>query len=303
MQFQTLKVLAKDAGKRIDVYLSEQSGSSRSQVQAWIKAGEVRLNQDPITKNGFVVEEDMLLAYRAHNAPSSLIPEELPLDILFENEEFLVLNKDAGQVVHPDSTGHQTGTIAHAVLAHCQSLKGSQGLRPGIVHRLDKDTSGALLVAKTQKSLETLSEFFHDRKVRKVYWALVKGTPKTETGTVDAPIKRSSSNRQSMAINAQGRSAVTHFKILESYGSTSLLEVHIETGRTHQIRLHLASIGHPVLGDPVYGDQSFNKICKKKLGLTRQFLHAKELAFGEFEFTAPLKKDLENVLDKLRPLP
>ncbi len=299
MQFQSLLVEEKDRGERLDSFLSKKLGISRSNAQTLIENGNVRLNHKSPKKSGAVLATNDFVHYRKEIKPSQLEAQDIPLNILFEDSELLVINKAPGIVVHPNETGHYSGTIANAILAHCKELV-SKGYRPGIVHRLDKDTSGALLIAKTEASLQELSKLFHDRKVHKTYWALVSGKPKTEEGSIDAPIQRDTKSRQRMAIHAQGRHALTSFKILEVYVGATLLEVKIETGRTHQIRLHLASIGHPVLGDPVYGDNKINKTFASKYDLKRQFLHAKSIEFEGRHFEAPLAPDLKTVLDQLK---
>ncbi|MFT7184608.1 MAG: 23S rRNA pseudouridine1911/1915/1917 synthase, partial [Oceanicoccus sp.] len=188
-----------------------------------------------------------------------------------------------------------------ALLSHSKGLSdGTAAQRPGIVHRLDKDTSGVIIIAKNNKTHEKLGKAFHDREVEKIYLAVVLGIPRTSKGTINAPIRRSSKDRTRMAIHNQGKSAVTHFEIEEVYQGYSLLKVKIETGRTHQIRVHLASIGHPVIGDNIYGDKEVNEEFEKNFGLKRQFLHANTLSIDGDKYIAPLKKDLLEVLDQLR---
>lgn len=300
MQFQ---VEAQNNGTRLDVFLAEQMGQSRNVAQKLIDEGKVKVNKVVAFKTGIKLQEgDTVESPKFKPAPQAhLKASAMDLDILYEDEEILVINKAAGIVVHPDNTGHHENTIANALLHHLRQ-QDSSDLRPGIVHRLDKDTSGVLLLAKTPLSHQRYAKLFHDRKVHKEYLALVKGTPKTSTGRIDAPIKRDSHIRQQMAISRGGKHAVSSFEVLETFGWASLLRVTIETGRTHQIRLHLASIGHPVLGDSVYGDASTNERAKKKLGLKRQFLHAQRLEIDGKVFEAPLPEDLERArsFDKLQ---
>ncbi len=276
MQFKTLKVT--DTGERLDTFLAKKLKLSRNQIQHLIKEDNIHLNDKTPRKTGVKLKKNDKIAYRLPEKTSTHKPEDIPLEIIFEDKNILVINKPAGIVVHPDNSGHSSGTILNAALAHCKNAKP--------VHRLDKDTSGVLLIAKNIKTHEKLSKLFKDRKVEKTYIALVKGHLKTKEGRIEAPIKRDSKNRQQMAINRLGKNAITTFKVLETYPKTSLLEVKIETGRTHQIRLHLASIGHPVIGDKKYGDP--------KSAFPRQFLHAKKLIIDGKTFSAKLPKMLKS---------
>ena len=299
MQFET-QITEKDSRKRVDQFLAEATGQSRSAIQKQIDAGRVKINGAAATKTGVRLNlGDQIQMPLAGPPRRKLIASDLPLNILYEDDEMMVINKPAGIVVHPDSTGHQDNTIANAIVSHLKIDKPEDELRPGIVHRLDKDTSGALVVAKTPESLRKLSGLFQKRKVHKTYWALVKDYPKTTSGKISAPIQRDSKRRQQMAMHKQGKAAVTTFEIIENYGWCCLLKVNIETGRTHQIRLHLAGIGHPVLGDATYGNKDVNKRALKDLGLTRQWLHAKELDLDGKHFEAALPDDLTNTLSIL----
>lgn len=296
MQFET-KITEKDSRKRVDQFLAEATGQSRSAIQKQIDAGRVKINGEAASKTGVRLNVgDKIQMPLAGPPRRKLVASELPLDILYEDDDMMVINKPAGIVVHPDSTGHQDNTIANAIVSHLKIDKPEDELRPGIVHRLDKDTSGALVIAKTPESLRNLSGLFQKRKVHKTYWALVKDYPKTTSGRISAPIQRDSKNRQQMAMHKQGKAAVTTFEIIENYGWCCLLKVNIETGRTHQIRLHLAGIGHPVLGDATYGNKDVNKRALKELGLTRQWLHAKELDIDGKHFEAALPEDLTHTL-------
>jgi 23S rRNA pseudouridine1911/1915/1917 synthase len=233
---------------------------------------------------------------------TDLIPEPIPLDVVFENEDLLIVNKPAGMVVHP-SWGHAGGTLVQAALAHAPDIEGVGGeLRPGVVHRLDKDTSGLIILAKRDAAHQALQRQFKDRKVDKVYLALVDGKPPTPSGRIEAPIGRDPRHRQRMgiALPGKGREAVTSYRSVESFGEHTLLEVHPETGRTHQIRVHLAFLGCPVVGDTVYGRR------KATLPVERQMLHAWRLTLalpggcGERTFEAALPEDFAGTLADLR---
>ncbi len=230
----------------------------------------------------------------------SLEPESIPLDIAYEDGDLLVINKPAGLTVHPGA-GRQTGTLVHAILAHCPDLPGIGGeQRPGIVHRLDKDTSGLLVVAKTEAALRHLQAQIQARRARRDYIALVHGRMAKREGTIDAPIGRDPRHRTRMAVVASGRRAVTHYRVAEAFEGATLLDVRLETGRTHQIRVHCAHLGHPVVGDPVYGRRP------NPWGLARQALHAHRLAFvhpgsgAALSFTASLPADMASALRVLR---
>lgn len=236
----------------------------------------------------------------ARPAGAGLEPEAIPLSILYEDRDLLVVDKPAGMTVHPGA-GRPSGTLVHAVLAHCPDLPGIGGeLRPGIVHRLDKDTSGVLVVAKTEAALRHLQAQIQSRRARRDYLALVHGRIARRVGTIDAPIGRDPRHRTRMAVVASGRRAVTHYRVAESFDQATLLEARLDTGRTHQIRVHCAHLGHPVVGDGVYGRRP------NPWGLQRQALHACRLAFvhpasdEEMTFNAPLPDDIEAALRLLR---
>ena len=276
---------------------------SRARLQALIKDGKVLVDGTPAHKGGQVLDDRASIQVTVPPPqPSDIIPEAIPLEIVFENIDLMVVNKPAGMVVHP-SLGHYSGTLANAALAHAPDLAGVGGeQRPGIVHRLDRDTSGLILVAKNDRSHRWLQDQFRLRKVKKVYLALVDGHPPTPTGRVEVAIGRSATQRNQMA-NVQpekGREATSEYQTLEVFDQYTLLEVHPLTGRTHQIRLHLQFLGCPVVGDKVYGHK------KTTLDLTRHFLHAQRLTIrlpGEHQartFEAPLPAELVNVLELLR---
>ena len=276
---------------------------SRSRLQGLIKDGFVQVNGGVVTKNGFSLEPGFhVQVILPPTEPSGLVAENIPLDIVFENRDVLVINKAAGMVVHP-AAGHSSGTLVHAALAHAPEMEGIGGeLRPGVVHRLDKDTSGLILIAKNDRAHHWLQDQFRLRQVIKSYLALVDGSPPTPEGRVEAPIARDPSHRKQMAVVSpgRGRDAVTEYYTVETFARHTLIDAHPLTGRTHQIRLHLAFIGCPIVGDRLYG--------RKKLSLPveRQFLHAAQLTLrlpGDSKprtFEAALPADLEAVLDSIR---
>lgn len=276
---------------------------SRSRIQAFIKEGRVKVNGVTAHKTGLILEPQAIITVSIPPPqPAGLAPEEIPLEIIFENHDLMVINKPAGMVVHP-AAGHSRGTLVHAALAHSPEIEGIGGVqRPGIVHRLDKDTSGLILLAKNDRAHHRLIEQFKDRQVKKIYLALVDGRPPTPTGRVEAPIGRSPANRQMMAVvpEHKGREAITEYRTLENFSQHTFLEVHPLTGRTHQIRVHMTFLGCPVVGDRVYGKR------KPSLPIDRQFLHAARLTLflpGETQprtFEAPLPYELENILIGLR---
>jgi 23S rRNA pseudouridine1911/1915/1917 synthase len=290
--------------QRLDVFLTACLPEfSRARLQGLIKDGFATVDGETVTKTGRDLEAGESICIRIPPPlPSTLIAEDIQLDIIFENGDLLVVNKPAGMVVHP-SPGHDRGTLVHAALGHVPDLKGIGGEeRPGIVHRLDKETSGLIVVAKNELAHRWLQDQFRSRVVEKIYLALVDGKPPTPTGRVEAPIGRNTTHRKLMAVvpTNKGREAVSEYRTLESFPQHTLLEIHPLTGRTHQIRVHLAFLGCPVVGDAVYGRH------KSTVSIDRHFLHAYRLKItlpGEKQprlFEAPLPKDLQSVLDKLR---
>ena len=243
--------------ERLDIFLVRNlPGFSRSRLQALIKDGQVLIDGLVVSKMSTPVTQGQQVDITLPPPePSELVPEHIPLDIVYEDEHLLIVNKPAGMVVHP-AAGHSTGSLVHAVLAHAPGLRGVGGVqRPGVVHRLDKDTSGLILLAKDDETHRWLQNQFKQREVNKTYITLVDGEPPTLTGRIEAPIGRDPSKRKQMAVvpDTKGRSAVSEYRVLRQYGSHSLVEVHPLTGRTHQIRVQLAGIGHPIVGDPKYG--------------------------------------------------
>jgi 23S rRNA pseudouridine1911/1915/1917 synthase len=293
-----------DLPQRLDKFLTIQlPAHSRARLQALIKTGQVRVNGKLAAKSGQLLMGGELIEVRVLPAePSDLIPEDIALDVVFENEDVIVVNKPAGMVVHP-AAGHSHGTLINAALSHAPEIEGIGGeLRPGLVHRLDKDTSGLIILAKNESTQRVLQEQFQNRTIEKTYIALVDGRPSSPSGRIDAPIGRDPRERKRMAVvrAAKGRVAVSEYRIVEEFPKHTLLEVNPHTGRTHQIRVHLAFIHCPVVGDHVYGHRN------PSLPVARQFLHAARLGLrlpGEAKmryFQAPLPADLQEVLDSLR---
>jgi 23S rRNA pseudouridine1911/1915/1917 synthase len=294
-----LRVLQDDR-ERLDRYLVEHlDGISRSRVQKLIEQGMVRVNQQVCDDKKLTVKAgDSLLVAIPDMQPISLEPEAIALEILYEDEHLLVINKPVGLVVHP-SAGHKSGTLVNALLSHCTNLSGINGIqRPGIVHRLDRDTSGALVVAKHDLAHQHLQQQIQAKTARREYLGIVNGAPKTSVGKVDAPIGRHPVDRKKMAVVATGRAAVTHWSVLERLGNYTLVKFDLETGRTHQIRVHAAHMGHAIAGDPVYS--------KPLKYIDRQALHAWRLTFQhpvterEIVAIAPLPDDFEKFLTYLR---
>lgn len=300
----TLQVTS--ASDRLDRYLAEQLPDwSRSRLQKLVEQGQVTLNGEICTsKKASVQTGDSIHLTIPAVQPLDLQPESIPLDILYEDDELIILNKPAGLVVHP-APGHESGTLVHALLAHCPDLKGIGGVqRPGIVHRLDKDTSGAIAIAKTDHAHQHLQAQLKAKTAGREYLAIVYGSPSTNSGTIDLPIGRHPIDRKKMAIvpvEKGGRRAVTHWEVLERFGNYSLNKFVLETGRTHQIRVHSAQMGHPIVGDPVYGSG-------RSIGvnLTGQALHAYKLRLvhpsgGDWvEAIAPLPAEFTTLLQVLR---
>ena len=299
----TFNITPADADRLDKFLVSQLPQFSRSRLQGLIRDGFVQVNAKTVTKTGTVLAPGQTVEIvLPETVPSGLIPEEIPLTVVFENQDLMVINKPAGMVVHP-AAGHATGTLVHAALAHAPELEGIGGeRRPGIVHRLDKDTSGLIMVAKNERSHRWLQDQFRLRRVKKEYLALVDGFAPTPTGRIEAFIGRDPEHRKKMAIvSAQkGREAVTEYRVLETFANHSLIEAHPLTGRTHQIRLHLAFLGCPIVGDSIYGHR------KPSLGLQRHFLHAARLTIqlpGEAQprtFEAALPLELDDLLSSLR---
>jgi 23S rRNA pseudouridine1911/1915/1917 synthase len=290
-----------DAGERVDKFLATvQEDWSRSQLQGWIKDGLLSVNGKVVKGNYRLQEDDEVVLQVPPAREVDIQAEAIPLNVVYEDSDVIVVNKPRGLVVHP-APGHYSGTLVNALLHHCHDLSGINGvLRPGIVHRIDKDTSGLLMAAKNDKAHESLAHQLKEHTVTRRYVALVHGVIPHEKGTIDAPIGRDPKNRQQMAVVFEhSKPAVSHFVVLERFKEYTLVELKLETGRTHQIRVHMKYIGHPLVGDPKYGP-------KNPFAIQGQALHAKTLGFihpttGEYmEFHAPLPDDMEAILEQLR---
>ena len=291
-----------DAGSRLDAFLAlNLEGKTRSAVQKLMDQGKVLVNGKTGRKNDKVKPGDSIQVEIPEPEPLELLPQDIPLDIVYEDEHLLVVNKPKGMVVHP-APGNPDGTLVNALLYHCgESLSGINGvIRPGIVHRIDKDTSGLLMVAKNDLAHQSLAAQIAAHTFTRMYNTVVYGNLKTDEGTISAPIARHPTDRKKMAVVPGGREAVTHYRVLERLSGFTLVECRLETGRTHQIRVHMAHIGHPVVGDPVYGPK------KCITSLNGQCLHARLLGFvhpatGEYmEFDSGLPPYFTDFLEKLR---
>lgn len=298
----TRTVSSPQAGQRLDRYIAAKVEElSRSSVANLMKDSQVTVNGLPCKPSQSVRDGDVVIVHIPPPQPSHLVAENIPLTVVYEDEDVVVVEKEAGMVVHP-APGHATGTLVHALLYHYPDMHIGHDVRPGIVHRLDQDTSGLLVVARNDRAMRILSEQQKARTMHKGYLALVEGRVKQEEGTIDAPIGRHHADRKRQAITAGGREARTHYRVAEELGEYTLLEVRLETGRTHQIRVHCTSIHHPVLADTVYGPRK----PRATFGLKRQFLHAYQLGFclpsdGSWQmFTSPLPPDLAQALAKVR---
>ncbi|MEA5530519.1 RluA family pseudouridine synthase [Dolichospermum sp. UHCC 0684] len=291
---------------RLDRYLSQElSDLSRSRIQQLIEQGHVQINNLICTSKKINLKTGDLITLEIPTVqPLAIIAENIPLDILYEDDELIIINKPAGLVVHP-APGHPDGTLVNAILAHCPNLPGIGGIqRPGIVHRLDKDTTGAIAIAKTDLAYQHLQAQLQAKTARREYLGLIYGVPKTETGSIDLPIGRNPQDRKRMAIVSiedGGRNAITHWRVKERFGNYTLIHFQLETGRTHQIRVHSAKMGHPLVGDPIYSSGH-----SLGVNLPGQALHAWKLqlqhpASGNLvEVTAPLPRSFATLLEVLR---
>lgn len=298
------KLVADIENMRLDMYIAQKNDKlSRSMIQKLIEDGEILVNGQ--TKK---------ISYKVHNGDeieinipepkeTNIKPQNIPVEVIYEDSDIIVVNKPKGMVVHP-ANGNPDGTLVNAILALCKdNLSGIGGeIRPGIVHRLDKDTSGLLIIAKNDLAHKNISEQIKNRQVKKIYIALVKGNVAEDEATIDMPIGRSTKDRKKMAVRKDGKTAITHFKVLKRYNKYTLLEIKIDTGRTHQIRVHMTEIGHPVVGDMVYSSG------KNEFGIEGQMLHAKSLDFKhpvtgkEMHLEADVPQYFVDVLNKLKEL-
>ena len=293
-------------GDRIDRYLSEElEDRSRSYIQKLIKEQYVKVNEKPVKANYRLSLGDMVEIDLPEAKEPDIVPEDIPMDILYEDQDIIMINKPKRMVVHP-APGHYSGTLVNALMYHCgDELSGINGtMRPGIVHRIDMDTTGSLVVCKNDMAHQSLSAQLKEHSIRRIYVAIVHGNIKEDSGTVNAPIGRHPTERKKMSTHCKnGREAITHYQVLERFGDYTYIQCELETGRTHQIRVHMASIGHPLLGDQVYGP----KKCPFPT-LQGQTLHARTLGIihprtGEYlEVNAPLPDYFEELLERLRKL-
>jgi len=302
MELLTLQPNKEEAGTRLDAWLAANlEDTTRSAAQRLIEEGRVTVNGKAAAKNYKVTGAETIEVSLPDPEPIDVVPQNIPLDIVYEDEDVIVVNKPKGLVVHP-APGHPDGTLVNALLYHCgDSLSGIGGeLRPGIVHRIDRDTSGLIIAAKNDHAHNYLAAQLQDHTLSRVYHCIVMGNLREDSGTVDAPIGRHHTDRKKMAVVADGRRAVTHWRVLERFQGFTYVECRLETGRTHQIRVHMAHTGHPILGDTVYGNK------KEVPGLQGQCLHAVGLRFlhprteEPIELSCGLTEEFEKQLAKLR---
>lgn len=294
-------------GERLDKYLSAvMEDLSRSYIQKLWKQNAVTLNGKAVKASTRLAAGDVVWLQIPEATVPEILPEKMDLDIVYEDSDVILVNKPKGMVVHP-APGHYTGTLVNGLMEHCTDLSGINGsLRPGIVHRIDMDTTGILIACKNDRAHNCIALQLKEHSITREYRALVYGNIKEDSGTVDKPIGRNPSDRKKMAIVPDGRHAVTHYRVLERFGDCTWIACRLETGRTHQIRVHMTSIGHPLVGDQVYGPASGKLAGISVAGLQGQCLHAGILGFvhpstgAYMEFEAPLPAYLENMLEKLR---
>lgn len=299
----SLNTCIEDSGKRIDVFLSEKIESmTRNAAQIALNSGNVTCNGKCLKKNYKIGGAETVVVTLPETKQIDLVPQNLPIDIVFEDEDIIVVNKARGMVVHP-AVGNWDGTLVNALMFHCgDRLSGINGeIRPGIVHRIDKDTSGLLVVAKNDIAHQSLAAQIQAHEVIREYEAIVCGVVKEEKGIINKPIGRHKTDRKRMAVVADGREAITHYAVLERFSGYSYMQFHLETGRTHQIRVHMAAIGHPIIGDPIYGHKK-----DKYSNLSGQCLHARKLTLKHprtgkvMEFYASRPQYFDDVLQKLQ---
>ena len=297
---ETVTAEAEDAGTRADVFLAAKLGVSRSNMQKLLEDGRVKRGEKIIKANYKVRAGEMFVVDIPEPEPIEAVPENIPLDIIFEDDDVVVLNKARGMVVHP-APGNYTGTLVNALLYHCSNLSGiNSAIRPGIVHRLDKDTSGIMIVAKNDAAHISLSQQIQSKTAVRTYLAVVRGNIKTDSGTIETQIARDKTDRKKMAVVKEGgRDAITDYEVLERFGKYTLVRCKLRTGRTHQIRVHMEYLGYPLVGDPKYSPM------KTPFGIKGQALHSHTLEFthprtGErMKFEAPLPEDMHKIITRL----
>ncbi len=297
---ETVTAEAEDAGTRADVFLAAKLGVSRSNMQKLLEDGRVKRGEKIIKANYKVRAGEMFLVDILEPEPIEAVPENIPLDIIYEDDDVVVLNKARGMVVHP-APGNYTGTLVNALLYHCSNLSGiNSAIRPGIVHRLDKDTSGIMIVAKNDAAHISLSQQIQSKTAVRTYLAVVRGNIKTDSGTIETQIARDKTDRKKMAVVKEGgRDAITDYEVLERFGKYTLVRCKLRTGRTHQIRVHMEYLGYPLVGDPKYSPM------KTPFGIKGQALHSHTLEFthprtGErMKFEAPLPEDMHKIITRL----
>lgn len=297
---ETLTAEAEDAGTRADVFLAAKLGVSRSNMQKLLEDGRVKRGEKIIKANYKVRAGEMFVVDIPEPEPIEAVPENIPLDIIYEDDDVVVLNKARGMVVHP-APGNYTGTLVNALLYHCSNLSGiNSAIRPGIVHRLDKDTSGIMIVAKNDAAHISLSQQIQSKTAVRTYLAVVRGNIKTDSGTIETQIARDKTDRKKMAVVKEGgRDAITDYEVLERFGKYTLVRCKLRTGRTHQIRVHMEYLGYPLVGDPKYSPM------KTPFGIKGQALHSHTLEFthprtGErMKFEAPLPEDMHKIITRL----
>jgi len=308
MHVQEIVVNSSDAGQRLDTFLASKTSITRSQIQKLIENGSILVNNRIVSQNYRVKTNDVITLNVPDKETEGLVPEPVPLEILFKDDYLVVVNKPAGMVVYP-SVGHRHGTLMNALSYHCKNLASvGRPLRPGVIHRLDKETSGEIVVALNDEAYYNLVEQFKRRTITRRYIALVYGNIKEDKGEIVLQIGRSESDRKKMSTRVKkGKEAITRWKVLERFGNATLIEARLGTGRTHQIRVHFASTGHPVLGDRTYGKKVELEVkAKKKILFPRQMLHAELLGFihpatGKYlEFSSPLPEDMTQKIKELR---
>lgn len=297
---ETVTAEAEDAGTRADVFLAAKLGVSRSNMQKLLEDGRVKRGEKIIKANYKVRAGEMFVVDIPEPEPIEAVPEKIPLDIIYEDDDVVVLNKARGMVVHP-APGNYTGTLVNALLYHCSNLSGiNSAIRPGIVHRLDKDTSGIMIVAKNDAAHISLSQQIQSKTAVRTYLAVVRGNVKTDSGTIETQIARDKTDRKKMAVVKEGgRDAITDYEVLERFGKYTLVRCKLRTGRTHQIRVHMEYLGYPLVGDPKYSPM------KTPFGIKGQALHSHTLEFthprtGErMKFEAPLPEDMHKIITRL----